>query len=37
MPSNLGQGGKASKRFKTTEEAAEIEKADSGKYSVHCY
>ena len=37
MPSNLGQGGTASKRPKTTEEAAGHEEKDSGKYIVHCY
>ena len=37
MPSNLGQGGTASKRPKTTEEAGGIEETDSGKYIVHCY
>ena len=37
MPSNLGQGGTASKRFKTTEETAGNEETDSGKYIVHCY
>ena len=35
--SNSGQGGKASKRPKTTKEAAGHEETDSGKYIVHCY
>ena len=37
MPSNLGQGGKASKRPKAAEEAGGNEEIDCGKYSVHCY